>query len=112
RRQPIGRAGPGIPDGLATGQERGRSAHDRGQRGRARVEGGGQEVAGDAGRTLRLSRSALGGAGVAAVVLAGVTLALVTQNRRLASGEEHVLAWALDAGKQGAEPPIAIDLLG
>jgi class 3 adenylate cyclase len=49
---------------------------------------------------------------VAAGVLAGVTLALVTQNRHLASGEEHLLAWALDAGKHGAEPPVVIDLLG
>jgi hypothetical protein len=66
-------------------------------------------VAGDAGRSLKPTTSALAAVAAASVVIAAITLALVTQNRALESAEERLLAMALDAGKQGPEPPIVID---
>jgi len=47
--------------------------------------------------------------GAASVVVAAITLALVTENRALEAAEERVLAMALDAGKHGPEPQVVID---
>ena len=66
-------------------------------------------MAGDAGRALKPTRTALAAVGAASVVVAGITLALVTQNRTLQSAEERTLAFALDVGKQGPEPPVVIE---